>query len=166
MKILGLIIIFFSCSAMGFIKSFEYTKALGELYAFILLIRFIKREIGMYLTKQKDIFYRFENPILEETGFLKTLRETELTDEKSVLFHALQIYNEKLRINEYAKSVLCEFAEDFGRMSPEEQTERCNSTLSCLEEIYKKEKEESTSRIKSCRSLWCMAGASAVLLLI
>ena len=166
MKYFGLILIFVSCSGAGIIKSFEYTKSQNEIYAFILMLRFIKREVSFFLTRQKDIFLRFENKTLEKTGILKDLREKEIEDEKSPLYHVLRAYENKLSINEDAKDILFEFSESFGRMSVSEQLEKCSHTISELEEIYKKGKEQSAEAIKTCRMLGCIVGVAVVLLLI
>lgn len=166
MKLFGLLIVFCSCSAAGIIKSFEYAEAQNELHAFILFLKFIKREVEVYQTRQKDIFERFENKILENNGFLPSLRKREISDDKSPLYHVLCEWDKKLRIPDEAKNLLLEFAESFGQTSPSEQSLRCDTVIGALDEIYKKCKEENASRIKLCRSAGCIVGAFAVLLLI
>ncbi len=166
LKTFGLLIVFCTCSAAGVLKSFEYTEAQKELYAFILFLKFIKREVEVYLTRQKDIFERFENKLLENSGFLPTLRSREISDDKSPLYHVLREWDKRLRIPDEAKNLLVEFSESFGQTSPSEQSAKCDITLAALEEIYKKCKEENSSRIRLCRSAGCIVGAFAVLLLI
>ncbi len=166
MKYFGLILVFISCSGVGIVKSFEYTKARDELYAFILFLRFIKREVSFFLTRQRDIFVRFENKTLEKLGFLKALRERDIDDEKSPFYHVLCDFEGRLSIGDEAKTLLFEFAEGFGRISPDEQSEKCTAVINALEEIYKKAKEETASGIKLCRTVGCVVGALAVLLLM
>lgn len=166
MKLLGLALVFCTCSVAGIIKSFEYTETQNELYAFILFLKFIKREVEVYLTRQMDIFNRFENKTLESSGFLPHLRGREITDDKSPLYHVLGEWDKRLRIPDEAKDLLLEFSQSFGQMSPTEQSERCDAVIRELEEIYKKCKEENASRIRLCRSTGCIVGAFAVLLLI
>lgn len=166
MRVIGLIMVFAGCSAAGFVKSYEFINSQNELYAFIQLIRFIKREVALFLTRQQEIFERFENVILEKNGFLKTLREQDINDEKSPLYHTLILYEGKLKFNREAIETIMEFSESFGRLSREEQEEKCSLTLEILEEIYNKEKENNTSRIKLCRSVGSIIGAAMVLLFV
>lgn len=166
MKTLGLLFVFLACSGVGLTKSFEYTASQNELYAFILFIKFIKREVGLFLTRQKDIFLRFENKTLEANGFLDSLRSRDISDEKSPLYHELCEWEKKLLIPNESKKILLEFAESFGQTPPSEQEEKCDFTIRALEEIYKKSKEENATRVKLCRSTGCLVGAVAVLLLI
>lgn len=166
MKIFGLLIVFCTCCAAGVVKSFEYAETQNELHAFILFLKFIKREVEVYLTRQRDIFGSFENKILENNGFLPSLRAREISDDKSPLYHVLQEWDKRLHIPDEAKTLLFEFSESFGQTSFSEQSERCDTTICALEEIYKKCKEENASRIKLCRSAGCIVGAFAVLLLI
>ncbi len=166
MKIAGLFIIFISCSCAGIVKSFEYAKSCDELYSFLLLLKHIKREITLYLTLQSEIFNSFENKTLEKKGLLKELRLQKITDDKSVLFHALKSEEKNLTISKEAKRVLFEFSEDFGQNSSKEQIEKCNIAIGALEELYKKEKEDADARVKISRSLGVMTGIAAVLLLM
>ena len=166
MKAIGMVFIFLTCTGAGIIKSFEYSNAENELYAFISFIRYIKREVTIYLTRQQEIFDRFENELLEKNGFLPLLRSKEITDEKSSLYHALKEFENRLCINKESQRVIFEFSESFGRMSGKEQEEKCNVTINYLEEIYRKEKENNASRVKLCRYVGCMVGVGAVLLFL
>ena len=166
MNSLGLIIIFVSVSSIGFLKAVQYTKAYKELYAFILFLKFIKTEICVYYTRQRDIFERFENKILEQNGFLTSLRQEEIVDEKSPIYHILKKYDKKLLICDEAKNHLLEFSSNFGQMSAEEQRVRLDTTISFLEEIYIKEKEEGTKLKKSYSSLGIVLAVAIVLILI
>jgi len=158
--------VFISCTVSGFIKSYEYSNGEKELYSFISFIRYIKREVTLYLTRQQDIFAGFEDDFLEKTGFLPRLRNSCITDEKSPLYHVFCEFEEKFHIKSDGKRAIKEFAETFGRVSVKEQEEKCNLTVALLEEIYRREKEENSSRIKLCRYVGGMVGAGLVLLFI
>ncbi|MBQ9976369.1 MAG: stage III sporulation protein AB [Clostridia bacterium] len=166
MKYLGLIFVFASCSGVGIVKSLEYTRSRDELYAFILFVQFIKREVSFFLTRQKDIFMRFENKTLEKLGFLESLRSRDIDDEKSPLYYVLHDFENRLSICDEAKNILFEFADGFGRISTDEQSEKCTAVITALDEIYKKTKEEASSGVKLCRTVGCVVGALAVLLLM
>ena len=75
MKWLGLILIFFSTTSVGFIKANRYKDSEREINAFIRLIYFIKHEISLYLTPQSEIYTKFSSPPLEKNGFMTMLRE-------------------------------------------------------------------------------------------
>ena len=120
----------------------------------------------IYLTRQHDIFESFENSFLEKNGFLKALREREIVDEKSPFYYVFCEFEKGLSINGEARGIIREFAENFGRLSSKEQSERCNMAIAGLEEIYKKEKEDNRVRAKLCRSVGCMVGVALVLLFV
>jgi stage III sporulation protein AB len=166
MKLVGILLVFIASCGVGIVKSFEYTKAQNELHSLILLMKFIKREVSLYLTKQKEIFMRFENKTLENIGFLNALRSREFDDEKSPLYHVLKEYDGSLLIDAEAMEILLDFAKDFGQMGINELCEKSEITISALEEIYNNGKEEVSSRVKLCRSSGCIAGAIIALLLI
>ncbi len=166
MKIIGIIIVFLSCCTAGYIRSVECVKTRDEIYAFIKLVEHIKHEVSFYLTRQEDIFKKFESTVLEKIGFIQILKEEKIKDEKSLLFHALEKGENKLSLNSETKKTLFEFAKTLGHLPPKEQCINCDKTLLHLEEIYKKEKEEAHSRVKLNRCIGCLGGAFAVLILL
>ena len=166
MKIAGIIIVFFSCCTAGYLRSLECVKTRDQIYAFIKLIEHIKHEIAYYLTRQEDIFLKFENKYLEKIGFLKILREEKIKDEKSLLYHALQKSEKYLSLSLEGKKILYEFAKTLGHLSPSEQCTNCDKAILQLEELYKKEKEEACARVKLNRCIGCLGGAFAVLILL
>ncbi len=166
MKLIGLCIIFLSCSATGFIRSHKYIRPCEELYSFIMLIKHIRHEVSTHLARQRDILESFEDEVLEKNSFLKILRREEITDEKSPLFHALEKGEGILSISGDVKRILAEFSENLGQLSPDEQCSKCDAVTELLEEIYKKEKEEAHIRSRLSRSIGCMAGVGIVLLLL
>ena len=93
MKIIGLIVVFFSCSAIGFIKSKEYKERDAELHEFINLLYFIKREISSYLTPQKEIFEKLNSSYFEKNGFLALVRECSFIDNEAPFYKALCLYD-------------------------------------------------------------------------
>ncbi len=166
MKTLGLILVFIFFSTAGIVKSVDFTKSKEELYAFIQFFKFVRREIVLHRTRQLDIYKKFGNKVLEKNGFLNSLRQGYITDSRSVLYHTFSDYEKKLSISTECKNLILEFAESFGQISVSEQSQKCDTLIFELEDIYKKEKEEAVLRAKASRYLGVMAGIGAVLLLI
>ena len=166
MKVVGIIIIFLSCCTAGYLRSVECVKTRDEIYAFMKLIEHIKHEVMFYLTRQGEIFEKFENHVLEKNGFIQVLKSEKIEDEKSLLYHALEKCDGKLSLDSESKKILIEFSKTLGQLSPGDQCESCKKTYAYLEEIYKKEKEEALARVKLNRCIGCLAGAFVVLILL
>ena len=162
MKILGLILIFASSTAQGFIRASAHTDALKRLRGLIDLLYFIKREISSYLTPQGEIFEKFRNRDLEKCGFLEALRGA---DSLNPLYQALGSRGDTLLIKREAFDTLLSFSKELGCFSPEEECARCDRAIAELEDILKIQKEETAEKTRLCRTVGAMVGMGAVLML-
>ena len=164
MKIIGLIVIFFSCTAIGFIKSKEYKERDIELHEFINLLYFIKREISSYLTPQKEIFEKIHSPYFEKNGLLERIRESSSADNEAPFYKALCVYDFQTPDKE-AQEILKVFARELGRLPAAEECEHCDRAIRELEKLYEKKKEETSQKIRLCQSIGSMIGIVVALLL-
>ncbi|MBE6701395.1 MAG: hypothetical protein E7582_05865 [Ruminococcaceae bacterium] len=165
MKVIGIALVFFSCTVTGFLRANSYIVSLKQFHAFIELLYFIKHEISTYLTAQCEIFLKFKSTELEKCGFLTETRKCIEKSTLSPMADALETLKEKLNINKEAFDILLEYSKKLGSYSPEEECKRCQRAIMELEEIYKKQKEENLKKTSLCRSVGAMTGIGLVLLL-
>lgn len=164
MKTAGLILMFLSATAAGFIKANTYKESEKEIASFIEMLYFIKHEISFYLTPQNKIYEKLHSRILESNGFLACLRDFSTECRESPLLCAIETCD-GLKCGDEVLRILKEFAVTFGTLSVEEQCRRCDRTISELEEIHKTKKSEAIEKTRLCRSVGCMIGLGLVLLL-
>lgn len=164
MRTLGLLLIFISASAVGFMKANSYKECEKEINSFIKMIYFIKHEISVYLTPQSEIYEKFSDTLLEKNGFLPLLRRHSENGTEAPLLCAVAESN-LLKCGDETIGAIKDFAQTLGTLSVEEQCERCDMTISILNEIYKKKKDETSEKIGLCRSVGCIVGIGLVLLL-
>ena len=162
MKTVGLILVFFIPSAVGFLKAEEYQEKRNILHGIISLIRIMKHEVSFYLTPQNEIYRKFYDKALMKIGFIDALQNS-LTS--TPLYDALTLTKDKLLFEKEYYDLLCEFALNFGTLGQKEESKRCERLISELEEIYKKQKEETNEKIRLCRTVGCMTGIGLVLLM-
>ena len=164
MKPLGLLLIFLSASAAGFVRANGYRETEKEIGSFIKLMYFIKHEISFYLTPQSEIYGKFSDAPLERNGFLPMLRRFSSDGTEAPLLRAISECD-TLKCGDEVMNAIKDFAQTLGTLSAEEQCERCDITVNVLNEIYKSKREEATEKSRLCRSVGCMAGLGLVLLL-
>lgn len=162
MKIAGLITIFVTCASFGFIKADSYTESRNVLHSFISMIYFIKREVLSYLTPQHEIYEKFYDKYLDKSSFLDELKNS---SSDIPLANTLSKMKDMLALNDEAYYLLYEFGTSFGSLSQDEEVRRCEKLIRELEDIYKIQKEETSEKIRLCRTVGCMAGIGLVLLL-
>ena len=166
MKIIGFFIIFFSCSAYGFLKSLNYIKMLEETRAFELFLKHIRDEISLHQTRQSEIFAKFENKSLEKNGFMSVLRSEKICNDKSLFYNALLKHQKSLKVNRDVMNILFDFSSDFGRLPLKEQCEKCALAISALEDAYKTQKADTDAKVKISRYVGVMCGLAIILLLM
>ena len=164
MKVIGLVLIFISTTAVGFIKANRYRDTEKEISAFIQLIYFIKHEITLYLTPQIEIYDKFSSLPLESNGFMEMVRAFSRCGAETPLLRAVTECD-TLRCGSEVVDILRDFSQTFGMLSVEEQCERCDRTAERLCEIHKRKKEEASEKTRLYRSVGCMAGLGLVLML-
>lgn len=164
MKIIGLLLIFLSSLGLGFSKAEEYREKDRQINAFIELLYFIRHEIFVYQTPQCKIYDKFQNKYFSEIGFLDILRKKAHDGVGTPLFYSVKELD-PIKCDAEVEEVLLDFASGLGTLSVGEECERCDRAVGKLEEIYRKQKEETKEKTRLCRSVGGMVGAGLVLLL-
>ena len=164
MKIIGLLLIFLSSVGLGFSKAEEYRGKDRQINAFIELLYFIRHEIFVYQTPQCKIYEKFQNKYLYEIGFLDNLRRKAHDGVGTPLFYSIKELD-RMRIDPEIEEILLDFALGLGTLSVGEECERCDRAVGKLEEIYRKQKDETKEKTRLCRSVGGIVGAGLVLLL-
>lgn len=162
MKLIGLLLVLVAPTLAGFFKAQSYMDSRDILHSFIMMLSFIKQEVGSYLTPQQEIYKKFYDRHLDKCSFLDVLKE-EKTD--TPLSTALEKSKDKLMLKKEAYDLLYEFGNSFGTLSQGDECRRCEKLISQLEEIYKTQKEETSEKIRLCRTVGCMLGIGLALLL-
>ena len=163
MKAVGLLMVFFSATVVGFMKADSYKTEGKILVGLIDLVYFIKREISSYLTPQYQIYEKFRNDELERIGFLSSLRGCSKDGRLSPMRQALELCRQS--IDSEAVNVMYDFSDGLGTMSVSEEKERCERAIAQLEALYQKKSEEIRAKTKLCRSIGCVSGIGLALLL-
>lgn len=169
-KLFGAVLLLFSCSGLGFLKSRQYQGRVMQLEELIHITGFLKGEISFAVSTLPEAMERIsektEAPFAE---FLYVLAERMRMYSGENFSHILdELIKEKLKASFLEKEDLDEFYQavcNLGYLDKEMQ-------IHILEQ-YRKEQEEKIRRLrmqlpekmKLCRSLGIMAGIFLIILL-
>lgn len=162
----ALFLIAFCPIAAGFLGAKNAKAQIREQEGFLRLLAHIRYEISAFLTKQEQLFARFENAALEQNGFLPLLKAQRVTDAYSTLYTALMLQKDALHIGGQAQALLIEYARDLGRRDAEEECARAANTEAALLEIWNKSREESEKKVRLYRGFGVVAGLLFFLLAV
>ena len=158
-RLLGALMIFVSCAAIGFSASSMYSKRVRQLEAFAQLISYIGAQIDGFLMPLERIYASFENRTLEECSFLTALRE-----EGGVA--AMQICRRSLNLTQNEREELLRFFEGLGKHSAYEETRHCTYFEKRIKELAEAARGEYPSKSKVCRTLGVLLGLMLALVLL
>lgn len=157
LKIIGCSIILICSFIWGFEMSSKVKRESELTQALCGLVKRIGNEISILCRPLKEIYASFSDELLDTYSFSDSLRREGLS-------HAL----EKLRTNipPEVYAVLSAFASALGGENREEQTALCKNCEKALSDIYEKQKEGMTERIRMYRAMPVLTVLCAVILII
>lgn len=164
MRVFGLILITFAPALFGWMRAYRESKRPEVLLAFARLIEQIRFEISTFSTRQSALYDHFENPVLEQNGFLAALRAAARDQNDVALYSALEAQKEKLDLDAESYRVLAEYARTLGRGYLSDELERAKKTETFLSKRADLLKEDAHKRARLYRSAGFLFGASAFLL--
>ena len=159
MKPFGLTLVFVSFALCGFIVSRAKLQTIKYITSLVALISEVKQGILYYRRELPDIFARFDDRFLLDTGFLRMLRERGLLT-------ALEKTSSIIRIPDSEYRLLVDFAYKLGKSDTETEKELCEKTQKVLEALLDKMKADYPKQRKIALSLGILAGSLFVILLI
>lgn len=167
MKILGAAVLFLFFSLLGCYAGEREKKRLSECEAFLELFEYIKNQVNFFLTPTKVMYRTFSNKVLEDCGFLPTLR----SHENDEVYHnvwriSLQTHKKNLKLTPDQFDLILEFGDCIGKSNGQIQTNSFDYYIAELKKEIEKEKIQSEKNAKLYRTLGITAGACAAILII
>ena|GEM_PF-4687588 len=156
-KYIGLAVLFLSSVYIGQIIAASYKTSVKQIDAFIHFVKHIKSQIEHYNTSYPDIFNKYSNKILEQTGFITKLRNENWNT---------ALVNSVFAFDNNIKDILYNFGNDLGKTMKEEAIVNCSYTVDQLLLHYNTLKSDLPKKNKLCISLSLMVGLSTVIILI
>ena len=157
-KIVGMFLVVLSAAYFAF----EYIKKQRmKLLVFEELFRFIERirmEIGCYLKPISEISADFSSDVLSRLGFLRDVGQVGV-------YSAYQRLAEKVKLDDEERRPLDRFFSSVGKGYADDELKLSGATLSELDLILKRKRENAPKENKLSLTLSC-AGALALIILL
>ena len=159
LKLFGVMMIVFSCTAAGFSAAAVYRLREEQLEGFRALISYIGAQIDVFLTPLDSIYADFKNTRLEACGFLKLLRESDFKT-------ALEGCHGRIFLG---SSEICELEKFFfglGRHDASEEKRHCAYYEKRFTEICAAAHSETASKVRLCRAFGFLGGLMLAVILL
>lgn len=166
MKSIGVFLLALIPILAGFFRARALEKNEKRKGALLLFFDEIYFQIYNFNRSQAQIYQNFENKILEEEGFLPSLREEAEREPWGALRRVIEDYLGSVSFSPRAHQAILDFGERFGMQSKSAQLSDLDQTLKCLREEEKKDAETIKNRIKIARMTGLTAGIGIFILLI
>jgi len=149
MRTAGIAFLSFVPVLAGFFAKIYFEKEEKIKHALIVFFEHLQFEIDCFLRPQEEIFFCFQNSVLEKCGFLPVLRQEVQKEPWGVLERSLAILTENIHFTPREEEALHQFAKNFGMQSKKKQIEDCESLLKLLkmEETTEKQKRKTNGSI-------------------
>lgn len=134
--------------------------------AFIRFAENIEFEIDAFSRPQNQIFQRFEDGVLERSGFLPQLRNEVEQDPCGALARTLSSFYSEGWFSPLEEEAWIEFSSRFGMQSKQTQLQDCQKLLSILNKEEEKSKEKRSSDAALAQTVGICVGVGLFILLI
>ncbi len=171
MRLLGIGLVFISCSLGGFIMDGYARKRLRELEQFVYVFELLKAEIDYRLTPLEEACYvvaSFSIPTLASLfeGFGKLLQGRQSANVAGMWEEAIACKVEKLHLKEEDIEILQSFGKACGYLDKTMQSRNIDMLITRLKQELEKAKNQYDKQGKLNRSLGILIGACLSLFLI
>ena len=156
---IGGIMIFVSCSVVGFSAARMYRLRVGQLEAFLRLITHIRSQIDYFRAPLDSILEGYDDDILSACGFLLAARELGVSA-------GFESCRGRLLMTDYEADELSRFFSGLGHHSAGEESSHCAYFEKTLTDALGHEKNELSKRSKLCRTFGMLAGGLLAILLV
>lgn len=166
MKFFALLLLSLIPCLIGFWKGEETREKMKMRKAFLSFLEEILFQIRHFNRDQKEIFFSFENIVLEKSGFLTDLRNE--TDENPMgsLHRTVQFHLPSFSFSKRAQESILLFTRHFGIQSRERQLEELHDTFDILQKELDQEKTQTENKIKIMRISGIATGLGFLILVI
>lgn len=165
MKWAGAVLILSFSLSIGLAAAWEEKRRVRSLDAFCRLLTAMREQISVLRLPGKEIFARYSDPFLAETGFLAAVSQAEHS--VTPMAEALRAPGMKRRLSlsdgDYA--ALCTFAEKFGQGDSAQECARCDAALFTLHASLERTAARAPENARILRAVSISAGILLVLLL-
>ncbi len=151
--------IFFASTAMGMTVAEMWRRGTVQLEAFHRLVAHTARQVEGFLYPLDKIFSEYEDRVLEQCGFLDTLRRH--GPENSV-----EACKNKLYISEADISVIKSFFSEVGRHTAHEEARHLAYYEKKLGELASKSRSELPSKVRLSRGFGMLIGIMMAVILL
>ncbi len=155
----GGIMIFAACSLVGFSAARMYRLRVGQLEAFLRLIKHIKAQIDYFRAPLDSILEGYEDETLSASGFLFAARELGADG-------GFESCRGRLLLTEDETNELSRFFCGLGHHSAGEESSHCAYFEKTLGDALERERSELSRRSKLCRTFGMLAGFLLAVLLM
>lgn len=157
--VVGGLMIFVSCSLVGFSAARVYRLRVNQLEAFLKLIKHIKAQIECFCAPLCSILEGYEDTQLSACGFLLAARELGVKA-------GFESCRSRLFLSEEESDELAKFFDGLGSHSADEESSGCAYYEKTISDALSRERSELAKRSKLCRTFGMLAGVLLAVLLV
>lgn len=170
-KLMGAVLVIFSCSVLGFQKVLQKRTTLAAMEELQELLLSIEQRISFNLEPLPELFLHLAaQRNVEETSFLfrlvSALREGEGSALGEAWHRALESFSQETGLSIEVKSLMQSLGQDLGTMDYETEGTRLCRGAKILGDCIKKEKKALAQSEKTFKSLGVLSGICIVIVLI
>lgn len=154
-KLIGYLLLFFSCALAGFSLSKFYRSKISCSIAYINLLSNILEKIDILHLPLSKIYHSVRDPELEKIGYIEALRSD-----------GIKIAYEKFENKFLFDLEHLEFCEKLGTMPLADTVKTCNYEINRLKKLLDERKEYYEKKIKLCPALSILIGLAVIILII
>lgn len=171
MKMMGLVMIFIGCVAIGYVMDYRYKLRIKQLLALIDAFDYVKSEIDYHLTPLAEVCYKVADKSKYRVGdifyvFAEQLERRERTNLKEMWEEALESEKSRYVLLDEDYQVIATFGEMTIHLDKNTQVNHIKQMLGKLEEKTKKLEEEKENKSKLHTGMGILVGLCLCLLLI
>ncbi len=144
----------------------ELRRALRLRSEFLKLLSHVRFQIENFSTDQKEIFLKFDSPVLRKTPFYECLQNRLETMASGAFGFAWSEYGEDFSFDPKSRELLDRFARLFGFLEKQTQLSELSRVIGHLEKDETTRKAECENKIKILRITGLTAGLGIFILLI
>lgn len=157
--VIGGLMVFISCSLIGFGASRLYRLRVKQLEAFLRLISHIKAQIEYFRTPLDNIIAEYEDTQLSGCGFLLAARELGLRN-------GFESCRGRLMLSDDESDELMKFFDILGKNSADEESRYCTYYEKMIGDALNRECADLAKRSKLCKTFGMLAGFLLAVLLV
>ncbi len=166
MRITGLLLLSATPILFFFFLSEEIRKKAKKRKRFTLFLEHILFEIENFNRDQREIFEKYEDPLLEKELFLSDLREEVKKAPCGALGKTIENHLSSFGFSGQINEGILLFGKHFGMQAKNTQLKEISDLIQLLKKDNEKEKTETENKVRTTRMIGVTAGIGILILML